>query len=273
MEVVLYIILFLIVMQIADYLDKKWQKFCNRNKSLEDRDYCIIPIEVQEARKRAEIENNHLYQNINITSNNTNIIIEKENIKIENNPSQIQGNWKAGWALDIHTIKSIPLGDGKFDTTYTETGKALNELKYHQNYEQIENLANEVIEFLITRQVTPYLHVIIPIPPSKDRTIQPVTAIAEKVSQVLNIPIDTNYVIKNRSTSELKNIDDPEERKKILLNAFNLQDNRYQNKKILLFDDLFRSGSTLKEITKTLYITGKVQNVYVVTLTKTRSKR
>jgi len=190
-----------------------------------------------------------------------------------NNPIVIKGNWKIGWALDIHTIKSIPLGDSQFDTTYTEIGKALNELKYHQNYEQINNLANEVIEFLKTRKVTPYLDIIIPTPASKERTIQPVTAIAEKVSQALNIPIDTNYIIKNHNTSELKSIDDPEEREKLLLNAFNLQDNRYQNKKILLFDDLFRSGSTLKEITKTLYTNGKVQNVYVVTLTKTRSKR
>ena len=190
-----------------------------------------------------------------------------------NNPILIKGNWKIGWALDIHTIKSIPLGDSQFDTTYTEIGKALNELKYHQNYEQIDNLANEVIEFLKTRKVTPYLDIIIPTPASKERTIQPVTAIAEKVSQALNIPIDINYIIKNHNTSELKSIDDPEEREKLLLNAFNLQDNRYQNKKILLFDDLFRSGSTLKEITKTLYTNGKVQNVYVVALTKTRSKR
>ena len=190
-----------------------------------------------------------------------------------NNPIVIKGNWKIGWALDIHTIKSISLGDGQFDTTYTEIGKALNELKYYQNYEQIDNLANEVIEFLKTRKVTPYLDIIIPIPASKERSIQPVTAIAEKVSQALNIPIDTNYIIKNHNTSELKSIDDPEEREKLLLNAFNLQDNRYQNKKILLFDDLFRSGSTLKEITKILYISGKVENVYVVTLTKTRSKR
>lgn len=26
------------------------------------------------------------------------------------NPRQIAGNWANGWALDIHTIKSIPLG-------------------------------------------------------------------------------------------------------------------------------------------------------------------
>lgn len=194
-------------------------------------------------------------------------------MNIANNPTSIQGNWKAGWALDLHTIKSIPLGDGKFDTTYTETGKALNELKYHQNYTQIERLANEVVAFLRTRLVLPYINVIIPTPPSKNRDIQPVEEIAKLVSQSLNIPIDTNYIVKTKNTNELKGIDDPLEREKLLTGAFSLQDLRYQNKKILLFDDLFRSGSTLKELTKTLYYNGKVNNVYIVTLTKTRSKR
>jgi len=194
-------------------------------------------------------------------------------MNIANNPTPIKGNWKAGWALDLHTIKSIPLGDGKFDTTYTETGKALNELKYHQNYTQIERLANEVVVFLRTRLVLPYINVIIPTPPSKDRDIQPVEEIAKLVSQSLNIPIDTNYIVKTKNTNELKGVDDPLEREKLLTDAFSLQDLRYQNKKILLFDDLFRSGSTLKELTKTLYYNGKVNNVYIVTLTKTRSKR
>ena len=192
---------------------------------------------------------------------------------IINSPISIRGNWKAGWALDIHTIKSIPLGNGKYDTTYTQTGKALNDLKYHNNYSQIDILANEVIAFLRTSMVTPYINVIIPTPASKNREIQPVFAIAKKVSQALGIPMDTSYIIKNKSTNELKSIDSPIEREKVLLNAFSLQDLRYQNKKILLFDDLFRSGSTLKEITKILYYNGEVQNVYVVTLTKTRSKR
>ena len=194
-------------------------------------------------------------------------------MNIVNNPTSIQGNWKAGWALDLHTIKSIPLGDGKFDTTYTETGKALKELKYHQNYTQIERLANEVTEFLRTMHMLPYINVIIPTPPSKNRDIQPVEEIAKLVSKSLNIPIDTNYIVKIKNTNELKGIDDPLEREKLLSGAFNLQDLRYQNKKILLFDDLFRSGSTLKELTKTLYYNGKVNNVYIVTLTKTRSKR
>ena len=194
-------------------------------------------------------------------------------MSILNNPTSIQGNWKAGWALDIHTIKSIPLGDGKFDTTYTSTGKALNELKYHQNYNQIQLLADKVIAFLKTRVVTPYINVIIPTPPSKARDVQPVEEIAKIVSAALQIPIDTQYIVKTKNTSELKSIDDPLEREKLLRDAFSIQDLRYQNKKVLLFDDLFRSGSTLKEITKTLYYNGKVNNVYIVTLTKTRSKR
>ncbi|WP_180380065.1 ComF family protein [Campylobacter porcelli] len=61
-------------------------------------------------------------------------------------------------------------------------------------------------------------------------------------------------------------------RARILKDAFRC-DKRYKNKKILLIDDLFRSGATLNEITKTLYTQGEVDNVYVLCFTKTRSKR
>ena len=189
------------------------------------------------------------------------------------NTQELHGNWKAGWALDLHTIKSIPLGDGHFDTTYTEVGYALHHLKYHQDYSQIDVLVNAAIEFMRTRVVTPYLDVIIPTPPSVSRQIQPVEAIAEKISNSLGIPIDKEYLLKTNNTEQLKGVEDQAERQKILEGSFNVSDTRYQNRKVLLFDDLFRSGTTLNEITKTLYNIGKVQNVYVVTLTKTRVNR
>ena len=183
---------------------------------------------------------------------------------------KLNGNWKAGWALDLHTLKSIPLGDRKFDTTYTEIGLSLNHLKYHQDYSQIDYLAHVTIEFLKTLMVTPYLNVIIPTPASIRRQVQPVEAIAEIISRVLNIPIDTNYLLKIKANEQLKGVINPNDRERILAGSFNVQDLRYRNKKILLFDDLYRSGTTLKEITKVLYSCGMVQNVYVVTLTKTR---
>lgn len=188
-------------------------------------------------------------------------------------PYTLKGNWKAGWAIDLHTIKSVPKGDGCFDTTYTDIGQSLNRLKYHHDYSQIDVLANAAISFLHTRFVTPYLDVIIPTPASVNRPTQPVEAIAEKIGKSLNIPIDKNYLLKLKDTSQLKDIEEQTEREKILNGVFDVRDLRYQKKKIMLFDDLFRSGSTLKEITKTLYGKGKVQKVYVVTLTKTRTKK
>jgi predicted amidophosphoribosyltransferase len=189
------------------------------------------------------------------------------------NEQRLNGNWKIGWALDLHTIKSIPLDDGKFKTTYTEIGLDLNRLKYHKDYSKIDTLANFVIEFMKTRMVTPYINVILPTPPSNKRDIQPVEVIAEKVAESLNIIFDKNYLIKNRNTEQLKEIENQAEREKILAGAFEIRDLKYQNRKVLLFDDLYRSGTTLKEITKILYNVGKVSNVYVVTLTKTRSYR
>ncbi len=187
------------------------------------------------------------------------------------NVQKLNGNWKIGWALDLHTIKSIPLSDGKFDTTYTEIGLALHRLKYRQDYSKIDILANFVIELMKTRMVTPYINVILPTPPSNKRDIQPVEVIAEKVAKSLKIIFDKNYLVKNRNTEQLKEIENQAEREKILEGAFEVKDLKYQNRKVLLFDDVYDSGTTLKEITKMLYNVGKVSNVYVVTLTKTRS--
>lgn len=187
---------------------------------------------------------------------------------------KLYGNWRAGWAIDLHTLSSIPLGNGLFDTTYTEIGKALNLLKYHYDLSQVPILVKMATEFLKTRLVTPYLDVILPVPPSNlNRDIQPVYLVAKHISKNLKINIDFNYIRKIKKTQPLKGIEDIEDREEILRNAFDVKDARYRMKKVLLFDDLYRSGATLEAITKVLYEKGRVQNVYVLTLTKTRSKR
>ena len=167
----------------------------------------------------------------------------------------------------------FPLSDGEFDTTYTDTGKALYQLKYHSDYSQIDFLAKIAIDFLRTRKVTPYLNAIISVPPSFSRQLQPVQEIAKNISASLGISHDLEYLIKTRPTDQLKGVTDQAEREKIISGAFKVADLRYSNKKILLFDDLFRSGTTLNEICNVLYNEGQVQNVYVITLTKTRVNR
>ena len=72
----------------------------------------------------------------------------------------------------------------------------------------------------------------------------------------------------------MKEIQDINERQELVKDAFAISNpTLYAGRKILIIDDLFRSGTTLNELTATLYRDGNVNNVYVVTLTKTRSNK
>ena len=185
----------------------------------------------------------------------------------------IRGNWRAGWAIDLHTLSCTKNSDGSFNTTRTELGELVYQLKYHQDNSKINSISNIVSSFLRSRRVFSYIDVIIPVPPSKQRSLQPVPTIAKEVGRLTNKKVDLDYIKKLRSTSEIKQIDNPDERAQILSGAFKVIDNRYKGKDVLLLDDLYRSGTTLKEITNVLYKYGKVKNVYVVTMTKTRKNR
>lgn len=186
----------------------------------------------------------------------------------------LQGNWKAGWALDLHTLSSTLNPDGTYTSVRSDIGEALYLLKYRNDNTQISYLKNRLIEFLKTRLVLPYIDVIIPVPASVERNIQPVYEICKCVGSELNIPVDVEFIKKIKSTQQLKSIEDPNKRQEIIEGAFEVLNNeKYKNKKVLIIDDLFRSGTTVNELSKTLYNSAHVENVYIATLTKTRSNR
>lgn len=186
----------------------------------------------------------------------------------------ISGRWKDGWALDVHTIYSIPNPDGTFNNVRTPIGEAVYQLKYNQDFSQIDFLVQALVDFLKTRMVLPYIDVIIATPPSQNRDFQPVFEIASRVASQLGKSIDFNFVLKTKPTTQLKSITDINERQQIISGAFAVSDpNKYRDKTVLIIDDLYRSGTTLNEISKVLYEQAYVNNVYVVTLTHTRSNR
>ena len=193
------------------------------------------------------------------------------------NPTSIQGNWDEGYALDLHTLSSEFTGYDEydhphFDTKYSPLGDLLLQLKYRGNVEGISDIVDTAVSF-IKEKWKIHIDLILPIPPSKtDRKIQPVEIIADRIAKNLEIKFSKDVLIKTRDTGELKNIDNPQERTKILENAFQISDDIVKNKNILLFDDLYRSGATLKTITGLLKKHGKSNKVYVLALTRTRTK-
>ncbi len=215
-----------------------------------------------------------------------------------NDIQNLQGEWKTGWALGLATSESELPGtphahencgkilNGKLTcccskekwiTHYDRIGALMHLCKYHQERQYCENIACVVVDFLKTKSKgqTPNLSAIIPVPPSgiTTRIFQPVDEIVKIVGEKLNLTVDYDYLLKKRPNPQLKSIKDPVERKKILVGAFGVKDQRYNGKKVLLFDDLYDTGATLNEITKTLKDLGHVNNVYVLTITKTRSKK
>lgn len=185
----------------------------------------------------------------------------------------LPGNWDQGFAYDIHTIHSEHYVDDYGNDRWNNTRSEMGELVYKLKYQKNKSATKKIVRLLKDISGIDSFDAIIPAPPSKQRSIQPVYEICRKLGKKVNVPVYYD-VLKKNSASELKAIDDPKKRKKLLKKSMKISaKHNLEGKKILLIDDLYRSGSTLKSATKLLYSKTKVETVSVLTMTKTRSKR
>jgi predicted amidophosphoribosyltransferase len=191
-------------------------------------------------------------------------------------PKRLSGNWKAGYALDLHTISADFLGYNEFghpefDTKYTEVGGLLNRLKYRSDKTVMGIITETAVEFI--RRQPWKIDLVIPVPPSSPRTFQPVLALAESIAKTLGVPYCGDCVVKVHETPQLKTMYDLSERSKVLKDAFTVSKTAIVRKNVLLFDDLYRSGATLQAVASALVENAGVQDLYVLTLTMTRTRR
>lgn len=193
-------------------------------------------------------------------------------------PVELVGNWANGWALDLHTVKSVlhvdDHGDEYFDTTRTELGEALYLLKYRGQRYRTKGIAQTAAEFARSVPQLTGIRAIIPVPPSNlVRWFQPVPVLATAIGELLGIQAPLDYLVKIRQTTTLKDEFDIQRRHEQLEGAFKAADQRYAGAHVLAFDDMYRSGETLSAVCATLLNEGRVASVSALTLTKTRSKR
>lgn len=188
------------------------------------------------------------------------------------NIRQIYGPWDLGYSLDKHTIKSIYLGDNEygrpqFDTTRSEVGEALFKLKYRNDYSQVPILAAQMAISL--RDLFRRSSIIVPMPPSRYRPVQPVTELARYISVKMNIPLFENLLVKLGQTTQMKDMASREDRILALSAVFSMNDVLPAGKhNVLLIDDLFDTGSSLEAATKVLRNYQKIEKIFVATLTR-----
>lgn len=189
---------------------------------------------------------------------------------------ELNGNWKKGFAFDVHTLSSTYLGvdamgHSQYDNTRSEIGELLYQLKYHDDKSVIDKITALLEKFKGIETMDYY----VPIPPkNKNRRFQPVIEITKALGEINDVEVLEDLLTMAEDGEELKNVDDSEERIKLLSDSLTITENpNIKDKNILLIDDIYRSGATLTVATELLYNTGQVKDVYVLTVTKTRSKR
>jgi competence protein ComFC len=187
-------------------------------------------------------------------------------------PRTLRGPWTSGFALDWHTLSSTPIGNNafghmQFDTKRPPVGQLLYELKYTTADKQAkaDDLADTAADFVRrVWRLTP--DAIVPVPPSNNRSVQPVTLVVHGISARLGVPVCSDCLTKVKQTPQLKDIKDYDKRREVLKDAFQANPTKCAGKSLLLFDDLHGSGATTGHIVEVLKAAG-ARAVYLLTLT------
>jgi len=189
---------------------------------------------------------------------------------------EIEGNWRKGRAFDVHTLSSTYLGQNeagydKWESTRSEMGELVYQLKYRQDKSKLP----AIVSLLDKIKGIEQFDYIIPIPPSdSSRVFQPVNEIALALGKRRGVKVLTDFLAKGPGGQQIKNVIDAEERQRLLRESMHIKASySIAGKSVLLVDDLYRSGATLRVATDLLLKEAKVSDVCVLTMTKTRSNR
>ena len=104
-----------------------------------------------------------------------------------------------------------------------------------------------------------------------DRGYNQSDLIAKQISKVFNIKYIKNVLYKKENTISQNKLSE-EKRKTNVINAFVLNKKKIdliENKNILIIDDIYTTGSTVKECAKTIKDTCNVNQIGVLTIAKT----
>lgn len=182
--------------------------------------------------------------------------------------------WIEGYAFSVHTIYSIYTGENEFGHPQFDTKRSpMGELVYQLKYKQDISVLPDIIKLL--KSDSKFLEFInkdfvLMVPATnKNRKFQPVEVIADAIGKEFNIKIIKN-MIEAENHTEIKQV---EKAKKIdiLKSSYSYSENPNvaKDSKIIIFDDVYDSGSTMNVVADLLQQNG-YKNLYAFALTHTR---
>lgn len=163
--------------------------------------------------------------------------------------------------LDLYQDKSIFIDEHFYLFSYEEP---IREKILQYKFEDKAYLASTIYEFFMNNEklygFLKKYDIIIPIPISsnrkRERGYNQSELLARKISRMASIPIEMQVLKKvkhNQPQSSLNR----QQRKQNVKNVYKVQNElKIQNKKILLFDDIYTTGSTANECARMLKMNG-----------------
>ncbi|MBI4081134.1 MAG: ComF family protein [Candidatus Lambdaproteobacteria bacterium] len=190
-------------------------------------------------------------------------------------PIEIKGRWREGFVLDYQTLPTVHVGDDDlgqpvYRTDRTETGELLYRLKNQLDRSVVPALADAAAAFV--KSWKPGIDAVVAVPPPRSQAVTPTLLMAEAIAQRLHVPYAPDTVAKMRDVLELMSVYGFEERMQHLAGAFVVDSKLVRGRRILLFDDLFRSGATLNAVAAALYDQGGAAEVFALAITRTRGQ-
>jgi predicted amidophosphoribosyltransferase len=188
---------------------------------------------------------------------------------------ELEGSWDGGYALNKHTLSSEFIGYNEFgramfDTKRSEPGEALFQLKYRNDWTQVEPLAAQIKASLLP--MFGEVGLIVPMPASTTRARQPVDELAKELGKITNTPVFDNLIVKApapQGSPQLKNLSTREEKDAALNGRFSINPTitNEGSWNALLLDDLFDTGATMDAVARTLKTYKKIGKVYAASVT------
>lgn len=188
------------------------------------------------------------------------------------NLKEIVGNWNKGVVLDKHSKSSVVIGQNEhghnvYDTSRTDVGEALFQLKYRSDWDQVQPLAQCLYDNVYP--LFDKVGFIVPMAASNVRARQPVTEVAQALAQLAGVPCTAHMLLKATGGASLKNLNTKEEKVAAIADSFYCQriiqkEGRWN---VLVVDDLYHTGASMEAACEALRGYSKINNIYVAALT------
>ena len=185
------------------------------------------------------------------------------------NPITIDGNWDMGYVLDDHVLSSVPIGENaygrmEFDTIRTELGELLFQYKYRYKQGCLEKIVELIKPSLDTWAELKEVDVVLPVPPTKQRSTQPATEIARFIAEHIEASF-IDDILEKTSSKQAKDVSGTEDNVNVGIIA---KQKAKREHTILLVDDLYGTGNTMRECVAVLREDPKLKKIYVLAMTK-----